>query len=419
MSFRGKSIRRKIVALLLVPLVALTSIWVFAIVITGREADRLLDAATVMGELGDPVRETVLAVQQERRQVLVYLADPRRSDSLTDLHHGQRATDRAVAALRAGADGERVRGKLDADSRRNLDDLLAGLDRLGRVRSRVGDNAIERRDAYDAYNAIVDPCHTFLTTLHGPDDIRLDQEGRALVGLARAREYLSREDALMSAAFTVGRMTKGELRDFSDRVAERELTYGTHLAMLPAEDRERYERYWSGTDGRALRAAEDRIIDAGVPDAVGAVSAEHWRKTATTVLDELRRMDVETGRRHHQRVEPEAASVLVRAGTAGVLGLAAVLVSVIVSFRIGRRLVRDLGALRREANEVAGVRLPSVMRRLAAGEQVDVETEAPLLEYGRDEMGQVGQALNTLLAHVQSSLEARHRSEQQVRQFVA
>ena len=35
------------------------------------------------------------------------------------------------------------------------------------------------------------------------------------------------------------------------------------------------------------------------------------------------------------------------------------------------------------------------------------------------EVGQVGNALNTLLEHVESSLAARHRSEQQVRQFVA
>jgi two-component system OmpR family sensor kinase len=37
----------------------------------------------------------------------------------------------------------------------------------------------------------------------------------------------------------------------------------------------------------------------------------------------------------------------------------------------------------------------------------------------RTEVGQVGAALNTLLAHVESSLDARHRSELQVRQFVA
>jgi two-component system, OmpR family, sensor kinase len=35
------------------------------------------------------------------------------------------------------------------------------------------------------------------------------------------------------------------------------------------------------------------------------------------------------------------------------------------------------------------------------------------------EVGQVGAALNTLLDHVDDALEARHRSEQQVRQFVA
>ncbi|MFD0428484.1 hypothetical protein ACFQ60_11945 [Streptomyces zhihengii] len=62
---------------------------------------------------------------------------------------------------------------------------------------------------------------------------------------------------------------------------------------------------------------------------------------------------------------------------AGVLGFLALLVSVIVSVRIGRDLVRDLSRLRKEAHEVSGVRLPSVMRRLAAGEHVDVETEAP------------------------------------------
>jgi hypothetical protein len=36
------------------------------------------------------------------------------------------------------------------------------------------------------------------------------------------------------------------------------------------------------------------------------------------------------------------------------------------------------------------------MRRLAAGEPVDIETEAPRLDYSQDEAGQVGQAVNTL-----------------------
>ena len=35
------------------------------------------------------------------------------------------------------------------------------------------------------------------------------------------------------------------------------------------------------------------------------------------------------------------------------------------------------------------------------------------------EVGQVGEALNTMLGHVERALDARHESEQQVRQFLA
>ena len=114
------------------------------------------------------------------------------------------------------------------------------------------------------------------------------------------------------------------------------------------------------------------------------------------MLDRLAQLGTEAGNRYQDRVEPVAFNVLIKAGLAGVLGFLALLISLFMSVRIGRELIRDLTRLRKEAHEVSGVRLPSVMRRLAAGEQVDVETEAPRLDYERDEVGQVGQALNTL-----------------------
>lgn len=76
MRFRGKSIRRKIVALLLVPLVSLTALWGFATVITGREAIQLFDVAYVIDKVGYPVEDVVRVIQKERRQTLVVLGDP-------------------------------------------------------------------------------------------------------------------------------------------------------------------------------------------------------------------------------------------------------------------------------------------------------------------------------------------------------
>ncbi len=107
-------------------------------------------------------------------------------------------------------------------------------------------------------------------------------------------------------------------------------------------------------------------------------------------------MNTQAGDRYQKRIEPVARDVMIQAAAAGILGFLALAFSLALSVRIGRDLVRDLSRLRKEAHEASGVRLPGVMRRLAAGEQVDIETEAPHLEYEKDEVGQVGQALNTL-----------------------
>jgi len=77
-----------------------------------------------------------------------------------------------------------------------------------------------------------------------------------------------------------------------------------------------------------------------------------------------------------------------------------------------RRQLRPLTEVAATAHAVAA--LP-----LAEGD-IDLAERVPEhLTDERTEVGQVGAALNALLAHVETSLEARHRSEQQVRQFVA
>ncbi|EST37138.1 hypothetical protein N566_14665 [Streptomycetaceae bacterium MP113-05] len=396
MRFRGKSIRRKIVALLLVPLVSLVSIWAFATYLTGREAVHLRATDSSMDTLNGPVLDVLHALQRERRRMMVHLADPRGSDTMTRLERGQRATDRAVDALRGTADGDDLRGSLQHDTHERLDAMLDGLDRLDGIRRRSEHNALTRGGAFQGYNALVDPGFTLLTSLHELHVGHLEQEGNALVGVARAREYLAREDALTAAAIAAGEMTPDDRRALSDRIAERNLALGTSLPQLPAEDREAIRGYGDTTDGRTLRSYEDAVLAAGPGGATEVVDAQRWREATAPVLSDLLDLQSRAHRRYHDRLRPATTQVWLRAGAAGVLGLAAVVASLFVSVRVGRGLVRDLGALRMQANESAGVRLPSVMRRLAAGDPVDVETEAPLLEFPPDETGQVGQALSTL-----------------------
>ncbi|WP_338675372.1 nitrate- and nitrite sensing domain-containing protein [Streptomyces sp. SCSIO 30461] len=405
MRFRGTSIRRKIVALLLVPLLSLTALWGFATVITGQEARQLMDMSRLIDDLDTPVEATVRAIQHERRLTLVYLADPRASDSLVTLRRQRAATDAAVSSLRERARQADSRDVMRPDVAQRLDSLLGAFDGLDSLRVHVEQNSITRFDALDYYDGVVDPCYTFLTSLHALEDVELEKQGRALVGVSRARELLSREDALLTSALITRKITADEIRAVTDMVANRTLLYEISLELLPPSQREGLARYWSDPNAQSLREAEERLIADGPAKNPRAVDAQSWEELSGAVLSDLARLNTDAGDRYQQRFEPVAYGVLLKAGVAGVAGFLALLISVVVSVRIGRDLVRSLSRLRKEAHEVSGVRLPSVMRRLAAGESVDVETEAPRLEQGideqgakgaRDEIRQVAQALNTL-----------------------
>jgi two-component system OmpR family sensor kinase len=94
------------------------------------------------------------------------------------------------------------------------------------------------------------------------------------------------------------------------------------------------------------------------------------------------------------------------------LALLAVIGAGGIALVVVRRQLRPLREVAATAHTVS--ELP-----LAEGE-IDLTERVPdHLTDERTEVGQVGSALNTLLEHVETSLAARHRSEQQVRQFVA
>lgn len=396
MRFRGKSIRRKIVALLLVPLVSLTALWSFATVITGREAIQLFDVAYIIDKVGYPVEDVARVIQKERRQTLVVLGDPRAATATAELTKRRAETDEAVEKISVSARDPKVIDELSTDSAQRLRSIVSAFQGIGSMRRSVDQNALEPTQALELYNRLVDPCYDFLMNLHGLDNVEVDKEGRALVGISRARELLSREDAVIASALAARNVTASDVRHVSDFAAKRTLLYEFNLVTLPAEDRERFEQYWRDPETKPLRDAEERFIAGGAVNKPRSVTAEQWDQASAKVLDDLAAMNTEAGNRYQQRIEPVAMDVMVQAAAAGILGFLALIVSLVLSVRIGRDLVRDLSRLRKEAHEASGVRLPSVMRRLAAGEHVDVETESPHLEYEKDEVGQVGQALNTL-----------------------
>jgi two-component system OmpR family sensor kinase len=94
------------------------------------------------------------------------------------------------------------------------------------------------------------------------------------------------------------------------------------------------------------------------------------------------------------------------------LGLLGVATAAGAGIFVVRRQLRPLNEVAATAHAVAELPLDS-------GDVGVTERVPAHLTDEHTEVGQVGAALNTLLEHVEESLAVRHRSEQQVRQFVA
>ncbi|MGP3967752.1 sensor histidine kinase [Streptomyces sp. 6N223] len=385
---------------MLVPLLSLVSVWALATAVTVGDAMRLRTAAAASDAVAGPAEDLLRAIQAERRHALLLLGDPRRADTISGLQDSQEATDEAAGEVWAGE--AEARDDLTDGAKAALDSLTTALDDLRTLREQVRSNTISLTDALAAYGTITEPSLRLMASVQPVTDAEVDRHGRALAGIAEARELLSAEDALAAGALAADRITGEELNTLEELMLKRDLAYAAHLPELPVDDRLSHDSFWDSGNGRVLGDAEQTLLDSGV----GNMAPEQWDEASGEALASLAQYEADARDRYQSRVDSARGSATTRAAVVGVGGLLALLLSGAVAFRLGRRHLRELRTLSREATDAAEVRLPGVMRRLAAGERVDVETEAPRLEYGPDELGRVGQALNTLQrAAVAASVE--------------
>ncbi|MFD0566488.1 sensor histidine kinase [Kitasatospora saccharophila] len=168
-----------------------------------------------------------------------------------------------------------------------------------------------------------------------------------------------------------------------------------YIGELGSDDRVAYNALRMGQDWSWLTAAEngfDKAADRAVEVRGGPVDS--WGETADKVLTAIDDLNSELAADLGDQARDNAIGALVRGGTAGLIGLTAVVLSIVISYRTGRRLVRELVGLRNAAADLSATRLPSVMLRLRRGEAVDVVAEVPQLDLGTGEIGQVGRAFN-------------------------
>ncbi|MEV1082517.1 ATP-binding protein [Streptomyces sp. NPDC050211] len=393
---RPTTVRARIVALALAPVVALMALWSFAMVSVTGELRALARVEGVYDDFGTPVDTAIGQIQIERRLAAAYLGAGHRTPAALDLMEQQRRTDHAVTALReAVRDGDRDR--LSDRQRRALATMLDTVDELDGLRERVLTREISWDRAVTEYGALVDPGFDVQSTLTALQAGQLAREAQVVIELVRVREFVSREDALVAGARAAGTLTDRQYDALTATIEDRRVFQRTYVPDLPSDSRALFEEFRRGEVHRALTAGEDALLRAGAEGAGQAVAADSWRTTTDRAVKRYMELCTEAARNSAERGRAFAYRELAKAAVVGVVGLAAVGLSLWFAVRGARRISRRLEDLRDAADLLTTRQLPDVMERLSAGEEVDALAEAPPLadgEAGADEIGQVGRSFN-------------------------
>ena len=387
MGTRKTRVRTKVTALLL----SLTALWVFAAWVTLRDGLNLLWVSTLDANVGTPANALQVELQRERRLTMAYLGSGRTQER-RPLDEQRARTDAAAANFKRLATSSSARIAANDELERYVADLIARLDGLAAGRASIDAGRAGRDQAMTFYTTIIDSQFRVYSELGSLDDREIEEDIRALIALVQAREVLAQEDAMLVGVLESGRITPAERRELIRLVGVQRYLHQQAAARLHPSDRARYDQLNGSDVAERFRELENTML-AGVGNRP-TISVSDWNAAANGMFDGLRRIEVTGGEEVVKRANPVAVGVIVRLVLAGGLGLLAVIASIILSITTARALVQQLERLAVAARELATKRLPSVVERLGHGEKVDVEAEAPPLQFGSDAIGQVGQAFN-------------------------
>jgi hypothetical protein len=401
--FQRLQIRYKLLAALLVPLIALAVLAFVQVqgdLTASRQAAKVASLATFSGRVTALIHD----LQRERDTSLGYVAGAGESGA------GE------VAALRAKTDAGAL-ATFPADLRRadldGYDPLLRG--RLDHAQELLSHLQGERRLVDDAdpaglakvqsyYGDVIASLLDFDTGIAlQSSDRRIVRDAAALTLLSRLKELASQERGLVAAVLAADRFTEGQVEQLASVIAVQDTLAAQFRATASSDQREGYSAELDSPNLPELGALRRALLAAAGSGQIGTRSLGDHKQvsSASAVLGEKvnRLRTVELRLRGDLAASSAAARSAARrsALVESVLTALVLVLAVAVALLTGRSIAHPLLRLRDAANQVARRQLPEVVERLRRGEITHLEARAapvPLPSGG--ETGQVARAFDAV-----------------------
>jgi hypothetical protein len=371
---RQRSIRAMLAPLFIVPLVSLLALWGFAASVTLLNALREHDFTNENRLYGGQAQQLGLDLSLERSQVFVWLSGPNAPAS--QLQHQRRLTDQAMAAFQRGVKAGPP--MLMTSVRSVLPGFNAAMGRLNTIRAEVDARQITALKAFEAYNSIIDYQFQVYAKLIVVNDSTLFQQASGSLLGGRAIEMADREVTLVNGALAAhGEMTKGERLLFVSTVANQRLLIQDALGQLSPALAAVYRGVYTSPAYKQFAAMENRIVDSIGSGRPIPVTSARWNSVAFSLLGGFQKAEMQDRAALARQGTAIGNRLLLQVLLAAGLGLIAIMLSVFLMVRFGRRITRELTGLQRSAADLATERLPHVVDQLSHGQDVDTSATPP------------------------------------------
>ncbi|TMR96508.1 nitrate- and nitrite sensing domain-containing protein [Nonomuraea basaltis] len=397
---RNWRVRARLVALILIPTAAtvlLGGIQVLASTAAAGDFARTNQFAQLSEELGVLTH----AVSGERARTSWYIARNRPPGGLAEVQKQMGEADLAAKEVRG------VAGVLLAESTGRtadqLEQLLSRLDDLTALRKQALEANLLPGPAVELYTTVInDLLSVHNELIKGSADDELFRQTRMLNALARAKESVSYQQALVTVVLAEGAFDQEQLKRFLGEQSREATERKGFAAEATAEERRFFDETVNGDSAeRMLFLRELVLIRAtnGLPlrglDLSERDDAREWFEASRVIVDSMRTVEERQAGGIVARSEALSADERQRAFVTAGAVLALLVAVLLVTTGVARSLVRPLRRLRGEALEIAGKRLPAFVQHLRESRDGAIDAEVPPIGiFSKDEVGEVARAFD-------------------------
>ncbi|WP_203982920.1 nitrate- and nitrite sensing domain-containing protein, partial [Sphaerisporangium rufum] len=335
MSATPQPIRSKLLRILLLPLISMVALWGVIAYSSAEEIATISQTQNRWEVIGAPVLQLITEFQRERQLSAEAPGSTGYDKSLGDQ---RQITDRTVTRVRQVIDSV-----TDADEApERVRALVTALDTLTRLRQDADSGRLSPRlRVLTAYDELIDAAYMQFTEGDALSSTSSYRTVRGMSFYSSSAEYLARQHAVLTSSLVRGRMSPTERAAFIAGMAGRRIAIANSENDMGPELRVRYDDLLKSFVYRRLLDVESKVFSS---DTAGALPVEPsvWRSDARAILDHITRdTEDELARAEAQRDSDKVAAYW-RIGLIVGLGLAAIVVSILLSYRFGRSLVGEL-----------------------------------------------------------------------------